>query len=564
MIKRFLFPFAYLTVSTLLGGCGIVLGLDEYSQTASSGTGEGGHGGGAAGGSGVGGANGMGGMGPCMPGMMRDCYTGPVGTQDVGMCKGGQQVCLNAGSYGACEGQVLPAAEDCATAGDEDCNGSSCSETNWARIFGDTAEQTGRVVAPDGAGGVFLAGSMDGTVKFDDSTLITGGGRDIFITRLGPDGAVMWAKRFGDASGQDPSAITVDAQGNVYLAAIVEGVVNFGGSDLPAGGYYDIAIASFDAMGSHRWSRRFGAAAAQEPHGLAITPTGELVVVGSFGGSFDIDSTTLTSKGDWDIFVAKLDSATGNAIWANQFGNTAMEQSDAVGVDSSGGIILVGRYGGYVNFGGTVLPIAGAMGDINVFVMKLDASGKHVWSNGYGDSDPLQTMRGMAVDKDGSVVFAGEFEGAVNFGGNVLTSQPSSRDIFVGKLTSTGMHVWSKQFGGNGDDWTPRVALNANGDVFLSCYFTQSIDFGGNTLLSDGSYDIAVARLSPNGAHVWSRRFGGVSGDLTQQRAADIALDPNERALFVTGSQMGVVDYGTGPLTTTGNVFDALVISIGP
>jgi hypothetical protein len=284
-------------------------------------------------------------------------------------------------------------------------------------------------------------------------------------------------------------------------------------------------------------------------------------VAGSFGVTFDIDSIPLTSKGGWDGFVAKLDAATGNGLWAKQFGSTADELIDAVAVDPTGGIFVVGRYAGYVNFGGSVLPIGAPSGDNNVFVMKLDGNGKHVWSNGFGDAEPVQFVSGLAVDNKGAVLFTGEFEGTMNFGGGNLTSPPAARDIYLAKLSSSGMHEWSQKFGASGDDRWPRVAVGSTGDVFLSCYFSSSINFGGSNLSSDGSFDIAVARFMSDGSHVWSRRFGGPPGDMSQQTNGDIAWSPG--AIFVTGSQIGVADYGKGPLTSAGN-FDAVVVAIGP
>ena len=59
----------------------------------------------------------------CMAGTSRPCYGGPAGTAGVGRCVAGTQTCNGAGTgYGACQGEVQPAAETCDPA-DEDCDG---------------------------------------------------------------------------------------------------------------------------------------------------------------------------------------------------------------------------------------------------------------------------------------------------------------------------------------------------------------------------------------------------------------------------------------------------------
>jgi hypothetical protein len=62
----------------------------------------------------------------CLPGSVAACYTGPAGTQGVGLCKAGTQVCNAMGTaYGACMGEVLPVPEICTNTADDDCNGTA-------------------------------------------------------------------------------------------------------------------------------------------------------------------------------------------------------------------------------------------------------------------------------------------------------------------------------------------------------------------------------------------------------------------------------------------------------
>jgi len=60
----------------------------------------------------------------CDPGATAPCYSGPEGTEDVGVCTAGQMTCNDAGTdFGPCEGEVLPAEESCETEADDDCDG---------------------------------------------------------------------------------------------------------------------------------------------------------------------------------------------------------------------------------------------------------------------------------------------------------------------------------------------------------------------------------------------------------------------------------------------------------
>ncbi|WAS96637.1 choice-of-anchor L domain-containing protein [Nannocystis punicea] len=72
-------------------------------------------------------ANGCENQGPCQcePGAQIACYTGPNGTQGVGICKEGMQTCNPQGTgYGPCNGEITPNPTDiCSNALDDNCNG---------------------------------------------------------------------------------------------------------------------------------------------------------------------------------------------------------------------------------------------------------------------------------------------------------------------------------------------------------------------------------------------------------------------------------------------------------
>jgi hypothetical protein len=89
--------------------------------------------------------------GPCLctPGMMQACYDGAPGTQNVGPCKGGMQTCDASGSsWGPCVGEVLPKAELCGNAIDDNCNGKTdegldLDGDGWKTCDGDCCDAPG-------------------------------------------------------------------------------------------------------------------------------------------------------------------------------------------------------------------------------------------------------------------------------------------------------------------------------------------------------------------------------------------------------------------------------------
>ncbi|HEX8537809.1 MAG TPA: hypothetical protein VF664_10130, partial [Cystobacter sp.] len=48
----------------------------------------------------------------CSPGASESCaYTGPAGTEEVGVCHAGTRTCDTSGSWSACSGEVVPQPE---------------------------------------------------------------------------------------------------------------------------------------------------------------------------------------------------------------------------------------------------------------------------------------------------------------------------------------------------------------------------------------------------------------------------------------------------------------------
>jgi hypothetical protein len=229
-----------------------------------------------------------------------------------------------------------------------------------------------------------------------------------------------------------------------------------------------------------------------------------------------------------------------------RFGGPGAQELLALALDSNDRLALCGRFTGTTDFGGGPIVHAGGTGD-DAFLAVLDAQGGHVLSERYGGM--LQdACLDVAFDAGGNVVFAGTFAEAIDLGGGPLPSAGQA-DAFVAKLSPSGAHVFSRAWGDPGAQGMRAVAVDSAGNVIVAGFFTGSVDFGGGPLQSAGAADFVLVGLGPDGAHRYSVRFGDASAQCDQNLECRIALavTPADEVLLA-GHLRGTIDFGGDPL----------------
>ncbi|MEO7329076.1 MAG: hypothetical protein ABI193_10885, partial [Minicystis sp.] len=171
-------------------------------------------------------------------------------------------------------------------------------------------------------------------------------------------------------------------------------------------------------------------------------------------------------------------------------------------------------------------------------------SGTLCWAERFGNGNILPAA--LATDSSGNIFVTGHFGGVVNFGNGPLTSA-GNEDMFLVKFNPGGQSIWSKRFGSAQREWGSSLAVDGNGDVVVTGLFDSSVNFGGGTLTAAGGYDIFLAKFDSSGAYIWAKIFG----DSGLQRASGVAVD-GAGNVFVEGTNWDTVNFGSGPLTSTG------------
>jgi len=171
----------------------------------------------------------------------------------------------------------------------------------------------------------------------------------------------------------------------------------------------------------------------------------------------------------------------------------------------------------------------------------------YTWAKAFG-SAASDHARGVAVDASGNVYIAGHADGTIDFGGSPLTGA----GLFVASFTPDGAHRWSKRISAY-NSTINGIAVDSNGNVYVTGYFHLTIDLGGGPVTAKGGTDVFVASLTSKGAHRWSKAFGSAVGsslsdyDYGQAIAADASGN-----VHVTGNHAGPIDFGGGPLPGNG------------
>jgi hypothetical protein len=334
--------------------------------------------------------------------------------------------------------------------------------------------------------------------------------------------------------------------------------MDFGGGPLTTTGTtaWDIFLAKFDGDGNHLWSKRFGDSNDQRAGGIACDAmTGAVVLASSSRGTVDFGGGPLASAGGFDIMVAKFD-ASGNHQWSKRFGDSSDQFIHGLAVDSSGNTVVAGSLEGSVNFGDPAGSLTSA-GSEDVFVAKLSPSGSAIWSKRFGDSSS-QDAFALAVDEEDAVLLTGSMSGTIDFGAGAMTSA-GGRDVFVARLNQDGSYAWASHFGDALAQTPFAIDADASGNVLITGSFGGAINFGGNTLVSQGASDMFVAKLDAAGKHLSSSRFG----DPSDQQGLNGAFDADGN-IFLAGVFSGTVDVGLGPLTSSGGGQGILVAKLSP
>ncbi len=424
----------------------------------------------------------------------------------------------------------------------------------------------GKDIAIDAAGNMILASYFYGTVDFNPTAAtnnsVSNGAADVGISKYSSTGLLLWAVSFGSPGVDIPHSVTTDAAGNIYAVGYYSGTCDFdpgagnttvAGSGGTAEGARDGFIVKFDASGNFQWVKTYANSNTEENcFGVKPDNAGNIYVTGVFQGTVTLGGNSITSNGLQDVILAKLNAATGNALWTYNVGGAGQDEGSAVELDNAGNIIFTG----YFTQSFDADPSAGtstltSAGSFDTYFIKFNPAGNMLGAYKFGGAGAdIVAPGGIAVDNSNNIYICGNFTGTTNFGGAVKTSN-GGQDWFVAKFNSSGAYQSYISAGGTEGDQCHRLAADGAGNMYITGWFRNTADFGnGKTLVAKatgGGHDAYIAKYSATGVCQWAYRMGGtVSGADELTLGTTVDLWSSDKVIF-GGRFHGSDDFDPDP-----------------
>jgi hypothetical protein len=376
-----------------------------------------------------------------------------------------------------------------------------------------------------------------------------------FVARLRPDGALAWVVTASasdgdvrvDAVGALPGggAVVAGRFGSAGGGAL--GAAALGASS----GGWDVFVARLDAGGDVLWLRTGGGDDDDEVAGVVGLPDGGLYVLArTESGAISIAGASPTGPG---MLLARY-RGDGSGVFGVVHGDDEVFPS-GIAMTVSGNAVVVGSYtdsgddGIFFHTGaGSIEPVGAGP-----FAFERGFLGRFRHDTGLCEavraveSDDMCEPRAVAGLADGGVVVAGEYYGILDLGGLPAVEAIDPADVFVARFGLDLGERWLVTVSGTGDDRACGIGVLPDGDVLVGGTIRGETTFGPGEsretpLAVSGAADVFLARFrGSDGALRSARRAASAGGD----EARALSIGPDGSAALA-GQHPGALSAGIG------------------
>jgi hypothetical protein len=437
----------------------------------------------------------------------------------------------------------------------------------YSTYLGGTRADYGSGIAVDSLGNAYVTGVTDSS-DFPTANPLqagSGGGNDVFVTKLDSRGDTILFSTYLGGSGDDYGAgIAVDTSDNAYVTGYTQS------TDFPTtsplqrnyGGAQDAFVSKITTAGTALvYSTYLGGSGPDYGFGIAVDSAGSAYVTGlTNSANFPTANPLQASNGGTsDAFVTKINAVGSALVYSTYLGGSGTDQGQGIVVDGAGNAYITGQTAS-TNFPtSNALQLSNA-GSADAFVTKLNAAGSALVYSTYLGGSNTDVGYGIAVDSMGNANITG-FTSSTNF----PTANPlqagyggDTGDAFATKINAAGSAlVYSTFLGGNGLDVGNAIAVDISGNAYITGN-TASMNFPATNALQTnygGNQDAFVSLIgTSSGITITTASTlpqGTVGTFYSQSLAASGGVTPYSWTLISGTLPSGLSLSSTGALTGT-------------
>jgi len=324
----------------------------------------------------------------------------------------------------------------------------SNAQQRWERTYGGTGGDGGESVQQTSDVGYIVAGP---TTSFGDST-------QVYLIKTNASGDTLWTKTYGGTSVEWGYSVKQTTDRGYIV----------GGYTTSFGNAYQVYLIKANASGDTLWTRTYGGAGVDVSFSVQQTSDTGYIVAGetsSFGNAYQ-------------VYLIKT-NASGDTLWTRTYGGAGYDYGESVQQTQDEGYIVAGETNSFGNLW-------------QVYLIKTNASGDTLWTRTYGGAS-TDGCYSVQQTTDGGYIVAG-----------ITNSFGDYYQVYLIKTNSGGDTLWTRTYGGAGDDYGESVQQTTDGGYIIAGYTTS---YGA------GNDDVYLIKTNASGDTLWTRTYGGTSSD---------------------------------------------------
>ena len=464
---------------------------------------------------------------------------------------------------------------------------SHAAQNEWTQSAGMDPNGLAAIIWPntmgvDSAGDVLVGGMLIGDALFGthaSSSDAFGSGSPGQVAYLakadGNSGSWLWLSETGEYGGGGYAMISgIATHGtDIFVCGWFNGNVSFGSDQYRSTqDSMDAFVSKLNSNGQFQWTAVAGGSTDDDScEDITVDSSGNVFATGSFNGTANFNSNSVTTSGKMDIWVAQLSTAqvtTGGNRWSWVYtaGGPEEDYGSCITVDGNN-VFACGWFAGTATFGSQQTQAAGQLAS---YVVKLTKGGSHADVATVGATGGVVQIMDMIADS-GTVYATGHTIGNAQFGTQqVGGSGANDRIIFVAELGSNNQWSWATGSTSGAYQTARSIDMTGQGSLAIAGTFASVTSDGyvaqsgsaafGSYTISSTYMGMVIAGIDTTGNWQWAEAADGSFNDegyaiATLPSGSIVSMGDHCRGGVTASGQTCSITLGSGSESTNGNYF---------